>query len=199
VLALVVSSRRKAMATDDAQTTAWLDAVESPAGPLAFAVDAQGALLALQFLDGEYRRSIEEELAERGYQVTRDPARTAAAREQLREYAEGRRRAFDLPLVLPGTAWQRACWAALIGIPFGETRTYGQQAAALGRPRAARAVGRANATNPLPLVVPCHRLVGADGSLTGFEGGLHIKQALLAHEAAVAARDGGSVPGAHTD
>jgi methylated-DNA-[protein]-cysteine S-methyltransferase len=81
-----------------------------------------------------------------------------------------------------GTAWQQEVWRELLRIPFGQTRTYGQIAASLGRPRAARAMGRANATNSISLVVPCHRVVGSTGKLTGFGGGLHIKERLLAHE-----------------
>lgn len=162
---------------------AWLDTVDSPAGPLAFAVDEAGALLRSQFMAGTYHTSIEDELARAGYELARDPARTAQARAQLVEYQRGARREFTLPLALAGTAWQREVWIALTRIPCGETRGYGELAAELGRPHAARAVGRANATNPLPLFVPCHRLVGATGALTGYGGGLDLKAKLLAHEA----------------
>lgn len=172
---------------------AYVDTVESPAGPLLFAVNEDGALLRLKFAEGRYEQSIEQELAQAGYRVTEDRGRTAGVREQLRAYSAGERRTFSVPLMLIGTEWQRAVWTALTRIPFGETRTYAQVAAALGRPKAARAMGRANATNPLPLVVPCHRVIGADGSLTGFAGGTHIKQALLEHEARVAARDPATV------
>jgi methylated-DNA-[protein]-cysteine S-methyltransferase len=112
----------------------------------------------------------------------------AAAAEQLRDYFAGRRTAFDLELELHGTAFQRRAWRALAEIPFGVTRTYGEQALALGRPAAARAVGAANGRNPLPIVLPCHRLIGADGSLTGFGGGLEVKRALLEHEVRTLAR-----------
>ncbi|HUJ91063.1 MAG TPA: methylated-DNA--[protein]-cysteine S-methyltransferase [Gaiellaceae bacterium] len=108
-----------------------------------------------------------------------DEAVLAAAAEQLREYFAGSRRAFDLPLDLEGTAFQRRAWLALAEIPYGETRSYGEQARRLGAPRAARAVGAANGANPVPIVLPCHRLVGADGSLTGFGGGLDVKRRLL--------------------
>jgi methylated-DNA-[protein]-cysteine S-methyltransferase len=104
---------------------------------------------------------------------------------QLAEYFAGRRRTFDLELALAGTPFQRRAWAALRRIPFGETRSYQQQAAAIGNPRAMRAVGAANGRNPVPIVVPCHRVIGKDGSLVGFGGGLACKQWLLAHEAAV--------------
>jgi methylated-DNA-[protein]-cysteine S-methyltransferase len=113
------------------------------------------------------------------------------AARQLREWFAGERTAFDLPLDLDGaTAFQRRAWLALAEVPYGTTRSYGAQARVLGAPRAARAVGAANARNPLPIVLPCHRLVGADGALTGFAGGLDVKRALLAHEAATAARAG---------
>jgi len=161
---------------------AYLDTVDSPAGPLTFAVDAAGSLLALSFLDGTSEETMEQELARRGYHPAPDTDRTAPARRELSEYAAGHRRRFTLPLALAGTPWQLAVWEALTRIPYGETRTYGQVAASLGRPTAARAVGRANATNRFPLVVPCHRVVGADGTLTGFAGGTHLKALLLAHE-----------------
>jgi methylated-DNA-[protein]-cysteine S-methyltransferase len=125
-----------------------------------------------------------------GASVASDPVLDAAA-EQLREWFAGARTAFDLPLDLDrATAFQRRAWLALAEIPYGTTRSYGDQASVIGAPRAARAVGAANGRNPLPVVLPCHRLVGADGALTGFGGGLHVKRALLAHEAATAARAG---------
>jgi methylated-DNA-[protein]-cysteine S-methyltransferase len=108
------------------------------------------------------------------------------AAEQLRAWFAGTRTAFDLPLDLPGTAFQRRAWLALAEIPYGTTRSYGAQAQRLGRPGAARAVGAANARNPVPIVLPCHRLVGATGALTGFAGGLDVKRSLLEHEARVA-------------
>ena len=98
------------------------------------------------------------------------------------EYFAGTRRSFDLPFDLQGTEFQLEVWRALAEIPYGETRTYGEQAAALGRPRAVRAVGSANGRNPLSIVLPCHRVVGSDGALRGFAGGLEVKAALLAFE-----------------
>jgi len=166
---------------------AYLDMVESPAGPLAFAVDEAGGLLRTQFVNGHYRASIEQELERAGYQVARGRQRTAQWRAQLLEYAHGARQTFEAPLALIGTEWQRRVWLALLDIPYGETRSYGALAALLGRPQAARAVGHANGSNPLPLVVPCHRLIGANGALTGYGGGLDIKARLLAHEAQAAA------------
>ena len=109
------------------------------------------------------------------------------AEAQLGEYFDGTRRHFDLPLELRGTEFQQQVWQSLAEIPFGETSTYGKQAAAIGRPRAIRAVGSANGRNPLSIVLPCHRIVGADGKLTGFAGGLDTKRWLLDHEERVVA------------
>lgn len=109
--------------------------------------------------------------------------------DQLGEYFAGERTAFDLPLDPIGTEFQVAAWRALGEIPYGETRTYGEQAAGIGRPTAVRAIGAANGKNPLSIVLPCHRVVGADGSLTGFAGGLDAKRFLLTHEQSVSGRD----------
>jgi methylated-DNA-[protein]-cysteine S-methyltransferase len=106
--------------------------------------------------------------------------------EQLDAYFAGELIEFELPLDLQGTDFQRHCWLALATIPYGQTVSYGEQARRLGLgPDAARAVGAANGQNPLPLVLPCHRVIGADGSLTGFGGGLHVKRFLLEHEGAL--------------
>jgi len=105
-----------------------------------------------------------------------------AAITQLGEYFAGNRRVFDLPLAPRGTEFQQAVWEQLAAIPFGETSTYGALARAIGRPGASRAVGAANGANPLPIVLPCHRVVGADRTLTGFGGGLPIKRQLLTLE-----------------
>lgn len=110
-----------------------------------------------------------------------DPAHRAV-HAQLRAYARGRLTSFSLPIDPQGTPFQRRVWAALLTIPYGETRTYGQVAAAIGRPGAARAVGMACRTNPVGLVIPCHRVVGGDGGLTGYAGGLALKAKLLQHE-----------------
>jgi methylated-DNA-[protein]-cysteine S-methyltransferase len=118
----------------------------------------------------------------------RDPDHPVLRRtaQQLDEYFAGARTSFDIPLDLDGTRFQLAAWRSLAEIPFGTTTTYGQQAAALGIPTAARAVGAANGANPVCIVLPCHRVIGANGSLTGFGGGLPVKQWLLDHEAQVA-------------
>lgn len=109
----------------------------------------------------------------------------ASAEQQLQEYFAGERRTFKLPLDPVGTPFQRRCWLALSSIPYGTTISYGEQARRLGHPRAARAVGAANARNPIPIVLPCHRVVGADGALTGYGGGLDAKRVLLEHETRV--------------
>lgn len=101
---------------------------------------------------------------------------------QLEQWFAGKREAFDLPLAAAGTGFQQSVWSALQAIPFGQTRSYGQLAIDLGRPQASRAVGAANGRNPIPIVVPCHRVIGQDGSLTGYAGGLAAKRWLLAHE-----------------
>ena len=108
------------------------------------------------------------------------------AAQQLTEYFDARRRTFDLPLRPQGTVFQQAAWSALCAIPYGQTRTYAQQAAAIGNPKACRAVGMANHCNPLPLFIPCHRVIGAGGKLTGYAGGLAIKRFLLELEQASA-------------
>ncbi|MFN0130419.1 MAG: methylated-DNA--[protein]-cysteine S-methyltransferase [Verrucomicrobiales bacterium] len=106
--------------------------------------------------------------------------------EQLNEYFAGRRREFDVPLAAAGTDFQQRVWAALATIPFGETRSYGDIARSLGQPGASRAVGLANGQNPISIIVPCHRVIGANGTLTGYGGGLERKRWLLEHEGALA-------------
>ena len=164
------------------QKIASVETTDSPAGPLTFAVNGAGAMLRLKFADGKYERTLEEELTQDGFRITQDQSRTAQARSQILEYCAGTRRTFDVPVVWGGTAWQNTVWQALTRIPYGQTCTYGQVAAMIGRPGTARAVGRANAANCLPLIIPCHRVIGGSGSLTGFAGGLHLKKLLLAHE-----------------
>ena len=164
---------------------AYVDEIESPAGPLAFAVDGDGALMRLHFVESDHGPFMEEDLEDEGYTVETDGTITAGVRKQLSEYAGGRRMTFDVPLAFDGSEWQKAVWTELTRIPFGETRSYAEVADALGRPGAARAVGSANARNVLPVVVPCHRVIAADGTLGGFNGGLHLKERLLEHETRV--------------
>jgi methylated-DNA-[protein]-cysteine S-methyltransferase len=169
---------------------AYVDEIGSPAGPLAFAVDEDGALVRLHFVESDYGPVMEVDLEDEGYAVETDETRTAGVRKELAEYVGGRRKTFDVPLAFAGSEWQNAVWMELTRIPFGETRSYGEIADSLGRPGAARAVGRANASNVLPVVVPCHRVIAADGTLGGFNGGLHLKQRLLEHERNVLAAAG---------
>ena len=111
-----------------------------------------------------------------------EPGALPAVTAQLEEYFDGSRTDFALELAPSGTPFQRSVWAALCDVPFGETATYGDVAAAIGNPKAVRAVGMANNRNPIALVIPCHRVIGADGSLTGYGGGLAMKSWLLDHE-----------------
>jgi methylated-DNA-[protein]-cysteine S-methyltransferase len=152
--------------------------VDSPVGPLTL-VTAGGVLAGLYMTEQRHLPPSEAfgEPAE-----DPDGAPFAAAAGQLREYFTGARTAFDLELALNGTAFQRCVWAALQDIPYGETVSYGQLADRLGQPTAPRAVGLANGKNPIGIIVPCHRVVGADGGLTGYGGGIERKRFLLAHE-----------------
>ncbi len=150
--------------------------MESPVGPLLLAGDGKSLTL-LYFQAGPHARR-----PQTGWVGDAKPFRAVMA--QLGEYFAGRRREFDLALAPQGTAFQRTVWQALTGIPYGETVSYGELARRIGSPQASRAVGLANGANPLPIVVPCHRVIGADGSLTGFGGGLEIKRKLLALERA---------------
>lgn len=121
-----------------------------------------------------------------GFDIDPDHPVLASALTQISEYFDGARRDFDVPLDLVGTQFQRACWSALASVGYATTITYGEQAIRVGRPTAVRAVGGANRVNPVPIVLPCHRVVGSNGSLTGFAGGLEMKRWLLGHERDVA-------------
>jgi methylated-DNA-[protein]-cysteine S-methyltransferase len=160
-------------------TTYYTTTLESPCGPLLCVVDEAGAVVRIEFGKGRDSQKITEKMRERGIEVVEDPTRTAAVSRQLEEYFAGKRREFDLVLAPKGTPFERSVWDELRRIPFGETRSYGEIARAIGRPSASRAVGRANGANPIPIVVPCHRVIGANGSLTGFGGGLEAKSRLL--------------------
>lgn len=146
--------------------------VDSPLGPLTLV--AEGDALAGLYLDGARHRPVLEH--------PRDDRALPAVREQLEAYFAGELTDFDVPLAMTGTPFQQGVWAALRDIPYGETWSYGRLAAHLGRPGASRAVGLANGRNPVCVVVPCHRVVGSDGSLTGYAGGLERKTWLLALE-----------------
>lgn len=156
-------------------TFTWHD---SPIGRLLLAADDAG-LRAIQFTQNRHPVKRDDDWREGSHPVL------DAATAQLDEYFAGRRRQFDLPLAPRGTDFQRQVWNALRAIPYGQTRSYAQQAQAIGKPKAVRAVGAANGRNPLPIIVPCHRVIGAAGALTGFGGGLPTKQFLLRLEGAL--------------
>jgi methylated-DNA-[protein]-cysteine S-methyltransferase len=157
--------------------------VDSPCEPLFCVVDERGRVVHVEFAKGRSPAEVRAAMADEGYETTDSRERTIELRRQLEQYFTGERQDFDLELAPRGTDFQLAVWRALREIPYGVTRSYGELAAMLGRPSASRAVGRANATNPIPVIVPCHRVIGADGSLTGFGGGLQAKSALLELEA----------------
>ena len=149
--------------------------LDTPIGELLLAGE-DGGLSMIGFPKGSMRREPEP-----SWIFNEKPL--AEARRQLREYFAGERREFDLPVSLSGTEFQVSVLRALQEIPYGETVSYGEIARRIGRPRAVRAVGAANGRNPIPIVVPCHRVIGSTGDLTGFGGGLDTKEALLRLEA----------------
>jgi methylated-DNA-[protein]-cysteine S-methyltransferase len=158
----------------------WL---ADPRLPLVIMVDADDALVYVGFsLETRPRlHDLRKHAARHGAELEDDPRPLTAAAQQLHEYLQGARRVFDLPLRLLGTPFQRHAWAALCEIPYGETRSYGQQTMSMGRDplTVTRAVGQANGQNPISIVVPCHRVIGADNKLTGFGGGIEAKKWLL--------------------
>jgi methylated-DNA-[protein]-cysteine S-methyltransferase len=157
------------------------DEIDTAVGPLLLAGDGT-RLQHIHFQAG--RRAMRPQ---DGWKREARPFRLVA--KQLDEYFGGKRRAFDLELGPQGTAFQRTVWRALSGIPYGETISYAELARRVGNAQASRAVGLANGANPLPIVVPCHRVIGSDGSLTGFGGGLDIKRRLLELEGAACVQD----------
>ncbi|MFI6527024.1 methylated-DNA--[protein]-cysteine S-methyltransferase [Streptomyces uncialis] len=148
--------------------------IDSPYGPLTL-VATDGTLCGVYMTDQRHRPP-EESFGDR------DPGPFTETARQLDAYFAGELTDFDLPFSLDGTPFQRSVWAQLLRIPFGETRTYGELAEALGNPAASRAVGLANGKNPISVIVPCHRVIGANGNLTGYGGGLPRKQRLLDFE-----------------
>jgi methylated-DNA-[protein]-cysteine S-methyltransferase len=156
--------------------------IDSPIGPLRLLSTSQGlAYVELPHasgrgLEGWLRRCLPDSRCDEAFAPNR------AAAVQIVEYLEGKRRSFDLALDPRGTPFQRAVWRELAAIAYGETRSYQEVARAIGKPRAVRSVGAANGANPLALVVPCHRVIAADGSLGGYGGGLELKARLLAME-----------------
>jgi methylated-DNA-[protein]-cysteine S-methyltransferase len=156
--------------------------IDSPVGPLMLAADASG-LRHIEFRDNRHP-------ADRSDWHGGDSEVLQAAEAQLGEYFAGTRRAFDLPLAPRGTDFQLRVWWELARIPFGQTISYAQLAQRLDNPNGTRAVGAANGRNPLPIVLPCHRVIGADGALTGFGGGLPTKDFLLRLEGALPEQSG---------
>jgi methylated-DNA-[protein]-cysteine S-methyltransferase len=156
--------------TTEIGTTSWV-ATETPAGTLWIGSDGV-AITEARFLDDPPARGAATSL----------PPVLASAALQVAEYTAGVRRSFDLPIAPRGTAFQREVWSELASVDCGDTRTYAEVARRIGRPAAVRAVGAANGRNPIALFIPCHRVIGADGSLTGYAYGVDRKQALLEHE-----------------
>lgn len=148
---------------------------ESPLGPLILSATADGVLNGLWIIGEKHAPVIEPDWQ-------RDDTAFDEVRRQLDEYFAGTRQVFDLPLTAEGTAFQQSVWAGLRRIPCGVTKSYGQLAEEIGNPKAVRAVGLANGRNPISIIVPCHRIIGANGTLTGYGGGLKAKSWLLEHE-----------------
>ena len=162
-----------------------LHRIETSLGPVQAAFDADGAVIYLGFTNHEFRATLLAKLARLDPSMHPDREGVDRLREQLDAYATGHRRTFAIPLRLYGSPFELQVWTALQQIPFGETRSYGQLAAELGDPNSSRAVGRANGANPVSILVPCHRVVGSSGALTGYAGGLAMKERLLRLEGAI--------------
>lgn len=157
--------------------------VGSPCSPLLCVVNKSSAVTNIEFTDSSAEIGIRERLEGLGHTVKRNLRRTRKVRRQLERYFAGKLFEFDLELAPEGSDFQLQVWRALQDIPYGETSTYGEIADSMGKPSATRAVGGANGSNPIPIVIPCHRVIGSDGSLTGFGGGLAAKKLLLLLEA----------------
>lgn len=161
--------------------TIYAHTLDSPVGALVVTVDQEDRVTRLLFAKEKSAKSL---LGDSPEPIQWKSSRCQPVQIQLDEYFAGKRRGFDLELNPSGTFFQKTVWNVLRAIPFGETRSYGDVAQEIGKPGASRAVGRANATNPIAIIVPCHRVIGADGSLTGFGGGMEAKRILLQHEGA---------------
>jgi len=166
-----------------------LQRLETGLGPVLVAFDGDGAVIYLGFPDHEFRTTLLAKVQALGPAPQVPAAILGRLALQLDGYAAGRRRAFDLPFRLHGSSFEQRVWAGLLRIPYGELRSYGQLAAELGDPNLARAVGRANGANPISILVPCHRVIGASGSLTGYAGGLPRKEQFLRLEGALRSGD----------
>lgn len=150
--------------------------IETPIGPLHAAFDEEGRLAELGFRESS---SLRVDESSRRSSTTRSLDDLST---QLHEYFSGKRKTFEFPLAPKGTAFQLAVWNALLAIPYGDTITYAELAQRIGKPSAIRAVGAANGANPIPVIIPCHRVIGSNGTLTGYGGGIERKQWLLALE-----------------
>ncbi len=155
----------------------YTNTFENPLGPVMATVNEEGSLVELRICSSKS-----------SYDAQNDPQKTAEVEKQIGEYFAGKRNSFDLPLAPKGSQFQDQVWAELLKIPYGSTSTYGTIAKTLGEPNASRAVGRANATNPIWLVIPCHRVIGSSGALTGYAGGIDVKEKLLVLEGAIEPR-----------
>ena len=163
--------------------TTYAHILNTPAGELLAAVNEGGALLCLDFIrHGDHERDLDKLTARLPKPITWSAEPCRHVEQQLAEYFAGQRRDFDLAVEPQGTEFQRQVWHQLLEIPYGTTCSYQDIAQAIGRPQAVRAVGRANGTNPIPIVIPCHRVIGANGTLTGYGGGLDVKRQLLVLE-----------------
>jgi methylated-DNA-[protein]-cysteine S-methyltransferase len=160
----------------------WLQVMASPLGPITLAADKAGTLVYLGFGERDPRHRLLETLDPEAGDLAVGAGTLEPARRQLEAYFRGALREFDLPVAPRGTAFQLRVWAELRRIPYGATISYGELARRLGDPKLTRAVGAANGANPISIIFPCHRVIGADGSLTGYGGGLEVKRALLALE-----------------
>ncbi len=156
------------------------DTFPTPLGDFSVALDENGAVAATAFGG---RAALGKRLASAG--LAPKASLRAEVRKQIRDYFSGRKKSFPSPLAARGTPFQTSVWRAMLRIPFGQTRTYGEIAREIGRPQACRAVGQASGANPVCLLIPCHRIIGTDGSLTGFAFGRETKRRLLEHEGAL--------------
>lgn len=163
---------------EHAMETLWWDVIEADAGRFGVGVSERGLLAILLPNAADQRDQVLGRLAGQ-FQLGEQSDRLREACQQLREYFAGERREFDLELDLRGTSFQVDAWNAVAAVPYGETTSYGEIARRIGRPDAVRAVGAANGANPIPIVVPCHRIIGSNGKLTGYGGGLDLKRWLL--------------------
>lgn len=162
--------------------TSFTSTIDSPCGPLQIVANADGVLTHIEFLEAVTGPTIVDRLKADDVEILHDTGHTFEIESEIKEYFAGERMEFEVNIEPEGTPFQLQVWEELKLIPYGETRNYGEIAGALGQPGASRAVGAANGANPIPIVIPCHRVVGADGALVGFGGGLKNKALLLAME-----------------